>query len=96
MPAASDDGTTSKPKPKTSREEPWDPAAKPAGGPSLRDEEDRQFHATHFTADPRGAGMQGKAPPSGRRKQRGGTPPAPPDAAEPAPAQKRRGGSGRD
>ena len=94
MPAASDDGTKRKTQVKTSQNEPWDPAAVPGGGPSLGDEEERQFHATHFTADPRGKGMQGKAPPAGRRKQRGGTPPAASDTAEAAPRQKRRGGSG--
>ena len=72
--------------------QPWDPAAS-RGGPTLEEEQERQFHATHFTADPRGAGMSG-APPGARRKTRGGSPPTRSGGHEPAPRRKQRGGTG--
>ena len=56
-----------------------DPAQTPPKGPTLAEEEQRQFHATHFTADPRGAAMAGEPPPGAakrRRKRRGGAGPA--------------------
>ena len=94
MTAAKDDGKSGERKAKQDKDT-WDPAAKPAESASLEEEEDRQFHATHFTADPRGAAMSG-APPAGTRKKRGGTPPDPRDETiPPAPAPpKRRGGTG--
>lgn len=75
----------------------FDPASRPEGGPTLADEEQRQFHATHFTADPRGSAMSGAPPGQTRRKARGGNPPLSPEAiARPTQAakSKRRGGSG--
>jgi hypothetical protein len=57
----------------------WDPAAVPAGKGderTLADEEERAFHATHFTADPRGAGKAGKAPPGASPQRRRTPPPA--------------------
>ena len=95
MAAASDDGKRVEGR-KRARQTPWDPAAVPSpGSPTLQEEEDRQFHATHFTADPRGAGSTG-APPIRPQKRRGGTPPdAPKDDLPPSPARpKRRGGTG--
>jgi hypothetical protein len=60
----------------------WDPAAVPpegaaADGPPTKAEEDeRAFHATHFSADPRGKGKAGAPPPGAKLpKHRGGTPP---------------------
>jgi hypothetical protein len=57
----------------------WDPAAvQPGTGngpPTPAEEKERAFHATHFTADPRGSAMTGKAPPGASPKHRGGTPP---------------------
>ena len=72
----------------------FDPVTRPDGGPTLASEEQREFHATHFTADPRGAAMGGAAPGGRRRKVRGGTPPAatPTDGSSTQP--KRRGGAG--
>jgi hypothetical protein len=77
----------------------WDPAAVPpstGNEPTSAGEEDRAFHATHFSADPRGAAMAGKAPPGASRKHRGGTPPPAPganDQDEAAPRGKHRGGT---
>jgi hypothetical protein len=62
----------------------WDPAAVPAkgggkDGPTLAEEQERAFHATHFSADPRGAAKEGTPPPgSASPKKRGGTPPGGP------------------
>jgi hypothetical protein len=72
----------------------FDPASSPEGGPSLADEAQRQFHATHFTADPRGSAMAGAPPGRARRKSRGGTPPDSPEPRQPAKTRKRRGGAG--
>jgi hypothetical protein len=72
----------------------FDPATRPEGGPTLATAEQRQFHATHFTADPRGAGRSGAPPGGRRRKVRGGTPPAPSRQDEPVAQPKRRGGTG--
>lgn len=51
---------------------PWDPSAPP---PS-QDEQDREFHATHFSADPRGNVKPGSAPGGGggssHKRRRGG------------------------
>src|SRR5688572_30306186 len=96
MPAASDDGTSGNRK-VTTPVASGDPAGVPAKGRSLREEEERQFHATHFTADPRGAAMSGAPPGGGRRrnKKRGGTPPdAQGKENTPPPRPKRRGGAG--
>jgi hypothetical protein len=77
----------------------WDPASVPAGKgdePTLADEDERAFHATHFSADPRGAAMAGKAPPGASRKHRGGTPPPVPGSTgveQPAARRKHRGGT---
>ena len=98
MPAAKktgDDAGKSDPKQPVSGQPAWDPAAVPPHAPSLAEQEERQFHATHFTADPRGAAMSGK-PPAGtrRRKHRGGTPPdesAGPDTPKREDRPKRRG-----
>jgi hypothetical protein len=80
----------------------WDPAAVPAkggdgDGPTSAEQEERAYHATHFTADPRGAVQAGSPPPSGDAQQpRSGTPPteragAGDDAEAPA-KHKRLGG----
>jgi hypothetical protein len=63
----------------------WDPAAVPAESaaaagapPTLAEEKERAFHATHFSADPRGTGKAGAPPPGNTAsKHRGGTPPPP-------------------
>jgi hypothetical protein len=99
MPASQNKGEAGKPKgdPKPSGGAVWDPAAFPtAESPTLRDEEERAFHATHFSADPRGASMAGKPPPDAGPKHRGGTPPPAPanEQAEQRPRRrKRRGGA---
>jgi hypothetical protein len=57
----------------------WDPAAKRTGagdGQTPQEKDERAFHATHFSADPRGAAMAGKAPPGASSKHRAGTPPS--------------------
>ena len=104
MPAAKDDKSSGKAddvqQPNPAGGPAWDPASVPPGegpagaGPSLAEEEQRQFHATHFTADPRGAAMAGKPPPGrARHKHRGGTPPAEDAPPEHTPRPKRRGGT---
>lgn len=77
-----------------SQSKPFDPASAPEGGPSLAKEEERQFHATHFTADPRGSGASGAPPGGPRRKVRGGSPPKGARDPEKAAKPKRRGGAG--
>lgn len=78
----------------SSRSKPFDPASAPEGGPSLAEEEQRQFHATHFTADPRGSAASGAPPGGQRRKARGGSAPANARPPEKADRPKRRGGAG--
>src|SRR5690348_17353962 len=47
----------------------WDPSAVPARSadgsnePTLAEKQERTFHATHFSADPRGKAMAGSPPP---------------------------------
>ena len=79
---------------KPPKSEPFDPASRPDGGPSLAAQEQRTFHATHFTADPRGSAMAGAPPGGSRRKQRGGSPPNNAAARNKPSKPKRRGGAG--
>lgn len=48
---------------------PWDPSAVPPAESSPMGADEREFHATHFTADPRGKVKPGSAP-DGKRAQR--------------------------
>ena len=51
---------------------PWDPAAVPPAEASPLADKERAFHATHFTADPRGKGKPGPAAAARSKRRRGG------------------------
>jgi hypothetical protein len=88
---------------KSAAARPWDPSVvpPPEKAPSAEERERREFHATHFTADPRGT-KPGRTP-DASRKVRGGAPSDGPDSTHsseaprpsprPAPRRKRRGGT---